>query len=134
MTIFPVLRDWITEFLDQNDGMVVTQRGHNMLIEQVAVQTSQKLLHESNQVSLHVCDLFCALCRIQQFCLQVLRLLHYLVKFGYYGNIRDIQELQKPLINLLNGKNDLPFVQEDEKGENRSLHKEEKPFCRESIL
>ena len=48
--------------------------------------------------------------------LQVLRLLHYLVKFGYYGNIRDIQELQKPLINLLNGKNDMPFVQEDEKG------------------
>ena len=35
VTIFPVLRDWIKEFLDENRGMVATQIGHNMLIEQV---------------------------------------------------------------------------------------------------
>ena len=41
---------------------------------------------------------------------QVLKLLHFLVKFGYYGDTSDIQKLQEPLLSLLDGKNDLPFV------------------------
>ncbi len=68
------------EFLGQWKGMIASQTGHNILVE------------------------------------QVLRLLHYLVKFGYYGNARDIQELQEPLLNLLDGKLDLPFVPEVDKG------------------
>ena len=79
MTLFPVLRDWISEFLHENKDMTASQIGHNMLIE------------------------------------QVLRLFHFLVKFGYYGN-EDIKQLLKPLLNLLNGKNDKPFQPDTEKG------------------
>ncbi len=46
---------------------------------------------------------------------QVLRLFHFLVKFGYYGS-DDIKSLLKPLINLLNGKNDKPFPPDTDKG------------------
>lgn len=35
VTIFPVLRDWIKEFLDENTCMVANRIGHNMLVEQV---------------------------------------------------------------------------------------------------
>ncbi|BFZ19741.1 hypothetical protein BsWGS_22780 [Bradybaena similaris] len=35
VAIFPVLRDWIAEFLQQNNFMVASEIGHNMLIEQV---------------------------------------------------------------------------------------------------
>ena len=46
---------------------------------------------------------------------QVLRLFHFLVKFGYYSS-EDIKSLLKPLINLLNGKNDKPFPPDTDKG------------------
>ncbi|XP_055891550.1 inositol 1,4,5-trisphosphate receptor type 1-like isoform X4 [Biomphalaria glabrata] len=35
VAIFPVLRDWIAEFLQQNNYMVSSDIGHNMLVEQV---------------------------------------------------------------------------------------------------
>lgn len=35
VAIFPVLRDWIAEFLLDNNNMVASEVGHNMLIEQV---------------------------------------------------------------------------------------------------
>ncbi|VDI71716.1 Hypothetical predicted protein [Mytilus galloprovincialis] len=35
VAIFPVLRDWIADFLDQNKCMFACNIGHNMLIEQV---------------------------------------------------------------------------------------------------
>ncbi|GFN95264.1 inositol 1,4,5-trisphosphate receptor type 1 [Plakobranchus ocellatus] len=35
VAIFPVLRDWIAEFLQENNCMVASEIGHNMLIEQV---------------------------------------------------------------------------------------------------
>ena len=41
--------------------------------------------------------------------LQVLGLVHYLVKFGYYGDTKDIQLLLQPLLNLLDGRNDKPY-------------------------
>ncbi len=44
----------------------------------------------------------------------MLRLFHFLVKFGYYGS-DDIKALLKPLISLLNGKNDKPFLPDSDK-------------------
>ena len=35
VAIFPVLRDWIAEFLSENKCMIASDVGHNMLIEQV---------------------------------------------------------------------------------------------------
>lgn len=40
---------------------------------------------------------------------QVLRLLHYLVMYGYYGNTDDIKQLLTPLLDLLDGRNDKPY-------------------------
>ena len=37
VAIFPVLRDWIADFLDQNKCMFASEIGHNMLIEQVRI-------------------------------------------------------------------------------------------------
>lgn len=37
VAIFPVLRDWIAEFLSENQCMYASEIGHNMLIEQVKV-------------------------------------------------------------------------------------------------
>ena len=45
----------------------------------------------------------------------MLRLFHFLVKFGYYSS-EDIKALLKPLLNLLNGKNDKPFPPDTDKG------------------
>jgi len=47
--------------------------------------------------------------------MKVLRLFHFLVKFGYYSS-EDIKTLLKPLINLLNGKHDKPFTPDNERG------------------
>lgn len=49
MTLFPVIRDWIADFLAENTDMTASLIGRNMLIE------------------------------------QVLRLFHFLIKFGYYS-------------------------------------------------
>lgn len=35
VTIFPVLRDWLAEFLRQNNQMTASDIGHNQLVEQV---------------------------------------------------------------------------------------------------
>ena len=43
MAIFPVLRDWITEFLLDNNNMIACDVGHNMLIEQVSLSLSLSL-------------------------------------------------------------------------------------------
>jgi len=47
--------------------------------------------------------------------LQVLRLFHFLVKFGYYGT-EDIKMLLRPLIAVLDCKHDKPFPQDSDKG------------------
>ncbi|XP_064638087.1 inositol 1,4,5-trisphosphate receptor type 2-like isoform X2 [Lineus longissimus] len=39
---------------------------------------------------------------------QVLRLVQFLVEYGYYGDSNDIRQLMQPLINLLDGRNDKP--------------------------
>lgn len=89
VTIFPAVRDWISEFLDINAFMNASLISHNMLIR------------------------------------QVLRLLQYFVKFGYYGDILDVQNLLKPLINLLDGTQDVPFLLEKGK-ETRELREKRK--------
>ena len=42
--------------------------------------------------------------------LKILDLLYLLVKYGYYANLNDINMLMPPLISLLNGMNDKPFL------------------------
>ena len=43
MTLFPVIRDWIAEFLQNNREMTATMVGRNMLIAQVGeVKTLKK--------------------------------------------------------------------------------------------
>jgi len=40
---------------------------------------------------------------------QVLRLVHYLVLFGFYDKSEDIKLLLEPLMSLLDGRNDKPY-------------------------
>ncbi|KAL5005127.1 hypothetical protein ScPMuIL_018583 [Solemya velum] len=40
---------------------------------------------------------------------QVLRLVHYLVSFGFYYKSSDIKKLMEPLMELLDGRNDKPY-------------------------
>lgn len=40
---------------------------------------------------------------------QVMRLVHYLVRFGYYKKREDIKSLLTPFLNLLDGRNDKPY-------------------------
>ena len=47
--------------------------------------------------------------------MKVLRLFHYLVKFGYYGS-EDIKKLLKPLLLILDCKHDKPFLPDTDKG------------------
>lgn len=47
---------------------------------------------------------------------QVLRLLQYLVKFGYYMDVEDVRKLLPPLLSLLDGQHDLPFPKDKLKG------------------
>ncbi|XP_013381715.1 inositol 1,4,5-trisphosphate receptor type 3 isoform X4 [Lingula anatina] len=72
-TVFPVMRDWIQEFVESNPEMYSSQVGQNKLIE------------------------------------QVMRLLCYLVRFGCYCSADEIRILLKPLMIMLDGRNDRPF-------------------------
>jgi len=47
--------------------------------------------------------------------LQVLKLFHFLVKFGYYGS-EDIKALLRPLIAVLDCRHDKPFPPDSDKG------------------
>ena len=39
----------------------------------------------------------------------MLRLLHLLIKYGYYANLNDVNRLVPLLLSLLNGASDKPF-------------------------
>ncbi|XP_046366515.2 inositol 1,4,5-trisphosphate receptor type 3-like isoform X5 [Haliotis rufescens] len=84
VTIFPVLRDWLADFLAQNCTMTASMVGLNLLVE------------------------------------QVLRLLHHLVKFGYYMDLDDVRKLLPPLLSLLDGRHDVPFPKDKDKGKGYS--------------
>lgn len=49
-------------------------------------------------------------------CPQVLRLLYHLVKFGYYQDWEDVQQLLPPMLSLLDGRKDFPFPKDKDKG------------------
>lgn len=49
-------------------------------------------------------------------CLQVLRLLQHLVKFGYYSDLDDVRHLLAPLLSQLDGRHDVPFPKDKSKG------------------
>lgn len=40
---------------------------------------------------------------------QVLRVLHFLVRFGYYQSLADLKKLIPPLLSLTDGRNDQPY-------------------------
>ena len=40
---------------------------------------------------------------------QVLRLVHFLVAFGFYQSTEDIMKLLEPLMSLIDGRNDKPY-------------------------
>ncbi|XP_074650375.1 inositol 1,4,5-trisphosphate-gated calcium channel ITPR3-like [Tubulanus polymorphus] len=70
--LFPELKEWITGFLIDNQGLVASNPEHNQLIA------------------------------------QVLRLVQYLIEYGYYGDMNDVRMLLHPLLNLLDGRQDKP--------------------------
>ena len=45
MTLFPVIRDWIAEFLEDNRDMTASMIGRNMLIEQVIGQSLKQTIY-----------------------------------------------------------------------------------------
>ena len=49
VTLFPVIRDWIAEFLEDNRDMTASMIGRNMLIEQVSDQW--KTIIKSNKLT-----------------------------------------------------------------------------------
>ena len=53
----------------------------------------------------------------------MLRLLHYLVKFGYYMDLDDVRKLLPPLLSLLDGRQDVPFVKDKGKGYSKEGNK-----------
>ena len=50
---------------------------------------------------------------------QVLDVLGYLVRFGYYDSEDDIDEIIKPLIGVLDGKTDFPKTENEEESSER---------------
>ncbi|KAK7504550.1 hypothetical protein BaRGS_00004036, partial [Batillaria attramentaria] len=55
---------------------------------------------------------------------QVLRLLYHLVKFGYYQDWEDVQQLLPPMLSLLDGRKDFPFPKDKDKGYSKELLKQ----------
>ena len=49
--------------------------------------------------------------------------MYHLVKFGYYQDWEDAQQLLPPLLSLLDGRKDLPFPKDREKGEQKIIKK-----------
>lgn len=47
---------------------------------------------------------------------QVVRLLYHLVKFGYYLDSEDVENLLPPLLQLLDGRKDYPYPKDKDKG------------------
>uniref|UniRef100_A0A1I8FLE0 RYDR_ITPR domain-containing protein n=1 Tax=Macrostomum lignano TaxID=282301 RepID=A0A1I8FLE0_9PLAT len=46
--------------------------------------------------------------RLNTLLTEVLKMLHYLVKFGYFSSSLDVHRLLRPLLSMLDGRNDLP--------------------------
>uniref|UniRef100_A0A914V4Y0 Uncharacterized protein n=1 Tax=Plectus sambesii TaxID=2011161 RepID=A0A914V4Y0_9BILA len=60
---------------------------------------------------------------------QVLKLIYSLVDFGYYGDTDDIQKLLHPMCCLMDGRNDKPFVIQQEAVISSDIQDEVKRYC-----
>ncbi|CAC5357472.1 unnamed protein product [Mytilus coruscus] len=86
-TLFPVLRDFIVDFMERNSQMIASEVGLNQLIE------------------------------------QLLCLLKHFVRFGYFGDLTEINKIIKPLIAVLDGSTDVPVRKDKRKGYSRDVQK-----------
>ncbi|XP_076109900.1 inositol 1,4,5-trisphosphate-gated calcium channel ITPR2-like isoform X1 [Mytilus galloprovincialis] len=86
-TLFPVLRDFIVDFMERNSQMIASEIGLNQLTE------------------------------------QLLCLLKHLVRFGYFGDLTEINKIIKPLIAVLDGSTDVPVRKDKRKGYSRDAQK-----------
>ncbi len=107
VTLFPVIRDWMEEFILGNKHLVASDIGHNMFIAEVnfyklRYQMIWKFWNIKTSLPIYKYIIF--------YCFnQVMRLLAYLVKFGYYENFSEFEKLLGPIIEMSDGRNDLPF-------------------------
>ena len=44
---------------------------------------------------------------------EVLKIIHFMLRHGFYVDLRELREVAKPMVNLLNGANDIYFDVED---------------------
>lgn len=45
---------------------------------------------------------------------EILKIIHFMLRHGFYGNLKELREVAKPMVNLLNGANDIYVDVEDE--------------------
>lgn len=45
---------------------------------------------------------------------EILKIIHFMLRHGFYSDLRELREVSKPMVNLLNGANDIYFDIEDE--------------------
>ena len=60
-------------------------------------------------IGCYICPLYPLDVMFYLYIFQVLRLVHYLVLFGFYDKSEDIKQLLEPLMSLLDGRNDKPY-------------------------
>lgn len=55
--------------------------------------------------------------------LEILRIIKFMLNHGFYVNLRELKEVSIPMINLLNGSNDIYFEKgsTNEEGEDENL-------------
>jgi hypothetical protein len=46
--------------------------------------------------------------------LEILKIIKFMLNHGFYMNLRELKEISLPMINMLNGSNDIYFNVEDE--------------------
>ena len=48
-----------------------------------------------------------------------MRLVHYLVKYGYYNDVLDVKRLLESLLGIMDGRNDSPYPQSIKRGDSK---------------
>ena len=46
--------------------------------------------------------------------LEILKIIQFMLNHGFYTNLRELKEVAIPMINLLNGANDIYYAQDDD--------------------
>lgn len=88
MEYFPQLRNWIRIFFNENKVHLQVR----VILSHSFFQPRQAFHKGHNQLTT-----------------EVLRLLHYLVSYGYYSNMTDIKGLLRPMLSVMDGRDDFPF-------------------------